>query len=97
MANAQNSNSFYIDSTGSLTTIKNQRVCSITFTAAAADDTIVLKDTDTSGALKIKVQAATAKQTFQIPFDPPIVFPGGIYVSTITAGAIATIVTGAPN
>lgn len=93
MANAQNSNSFYIDSTGSLTTKANTRVSAIIFTPDSANDQLILKDTDNSGSIKISLRGATGKQSFQIDFFTPIVFPGGMYVSTLTSNATATIIT----
>lgn len=93
MANEQNSNSFYVDSTGSLTTVPNTRVANIIFTANAGNDAITLTD-GSGGAVKLTIKAATAKETKQLIFwDSPIVFPNGIYVSALSTSATATIVT----
>ncbi len=93
MANVQNGNSFYVDSTGALTTSKNVRVSQIVFTPAAANDQMILKNEGTSGALKIKIRGSTANETTSIQFTTPLIFPGGIYVDTVTSGALATIIT----
>lgn len=93
MANVQSSGSYYVDSTGSLTTTKNIRVSQIIFTAAAGNDQMILRTDGVAGPLKIKVRAATANDTMTIPFNPPLIFPAGIYVDTITSGALATIIT----
>lgn len=93
MANAQNGNSFYVDSTGSLTEITNRKVSLIIFTANASNDVLILKDGDTSGPIKMKIQNATAKESKWIRIVPAILFPNGIFVDTITASATATIVT----
>jgi hypothetical protein len=93
MANVQNSNSFYVDSTGLLSDKPNIRVSGIIFTPNAANDAITLID-GTGGSTKLKIQGATAKNTVLIDFHmAPIVFPNGIFVSAITASAVATIIT----
>lgn len=94
MANVQNGNSAYVDSTGQLTEGRTL-LSAIVFTPAAADDQLILKDDDTNGSLKIAIQAATAKQTVIIDLsNTPLLFPNGVYVSTITSGAIATLISG---
>lgn len=92
MANVQNSNSFYIDSTGALTTQPNTRVSAILFTANAANDVLTLTD-GSGGAIKLKLQHATAKDSRLYALYKPIVFPNGVYVSVLTASATATIIT----
>lgn len=92
MANVQNSNSFYVDSTGSLTTAPNIRVSTVLFTANAANDAMTLTD-GSGGAVKMTIKASTAKDTKWFQFKSPIIFPNGVFVSAITANATATIVT----
>lgn len=92
MANVENNNTFYVDSTGSLTSDKNVKVSAIIYTASAANSTITFKDADTSGALKMTLKAL-ANETIYIDFqDKAIVFPNGIYISAITASSAATLV-----
>lgn len=92
MANVQNSNSFYVDSTGSLTDISNQRVSTILFTASSPNDAMTLTD-GSGGATKVVISASIANDTKWFQFRAPIVFPNGIYVSAIDSGATATIIT----
>lgn len=97
MANVQNSNSFYADSTGLLTNSPNQRVSAILFTANASNDAITLTD-GSGGATKLTVKAAVAKETKLIDLHlAPIIFPNGIYVSAISSSATATIITTGTN
>lgn len=92
MANVRNGNTIYVDSTGSLLTDKNVRVYGIFYTSNAAEDAIILKDADNSGDLKLKIQVATAKQTIFYDFhNTNVFFPNGIYVSSLSASSIATI------
>lgn len=98
MANEQNGNTFYIVATGALTTNKGTRVSHVVFTPDAAFDQLVLKDTDNSGAIKLNIKGAVAKQTIDLQLLSPIVFPGGVYVATLTSNATATLVTtGGPS
>jgi hypothetical protein len=92
VANVQNSNSVYVDTTGSLTTIPT-KVHYIIFTPDAANDQLILKNEDNSGSIKISLRGATAKTSMIFDFSAcPIHFPQGVYVSTITSGATATLV-----
>lgn len=96
MANVRNGNTIYLDSTGAATTANeiNVKVAYIIFTPDAANDVLELKDDDTSGDLKFYIRGATAKDSMMFDFSySPLLFPNGIYVSTITAGAKATIIT----
>ncbi len=97
MANMQNTNTFFVDTAGSLTTIANTRVSHILFTPDAAFDAIELRDTDASGAIKFRARGAVAKQTLEFQFITPIVFPKGIYVNVLTANATAILVTSGPG
>lgn len=93
MANVQNNNTIYVDSTGQLTTRKNTVLKYIILTSAAAGDNLVLKDSDNSGDLKIDVKVDAADKTQVIDLDGSnIVFPNGIYASTVTAGLKATLI-----
>jgi hypothetical protein len=93
MANVRNSNSIYVDATGSITTDPIKVTC-IIFTPDSANDQLILKNFDNSGDIKISLRSATAKTTLIFDFSSaPIHFPKGVYVSTVTSNATATIVT----
>jgi hypothetical protein len=94
VANVENGNSVYIDSTGQVTdTGKPALVSYIVFTTTAANDELILKDDDTNGSLKIAIKHATADDTVMYDFSSkPIFFPNGIYCSTISTGATATLI-----
>ena len=92
MANAQTTGKISLDSTGAVTT-SQVKVSHIIFTPNAANDTLVLRETPGGGDV-LTLQSATAKTTMHFDFSAsPIVFFGGIYVQTITAGAKATLIT----
>jgi hypothetical protein len=96
MANVRNSNTIHVDATGAITgsTEINVKVAYILFTPSAAEDNLVLKDDDNSGDIKFDIRAATAKDTMLFDFSyAPVLFPNGIYVSTLSAGAKATLIT----
>lgn len=94
MAIARNGNSVYVDTTGAATgTETDIRLAGIVFTSDAAADELVLKNGDTSGALKISVKAALADETVHVDLSStPITFPDGIFVATCTSGAKATLI-----
>ncbi len=93
MANARNSNTCYLDATGSVTTEPTKISC-IVFTPDSANDQLILKSFDNSGEVKISLRSATAKTTMIFDFtSAPVHFPKGIYVGTITSGATATLIT----
>ncbi len=97
MANAPNSNSCYVDTTGALSTIPT-KVSAILFTPDSANDQLILKNADGSGVIKISLRSAVAKTTMHFDFSlVPVHFPQGVYVSTITSGATATIITTSGN
>lgn len=92
MANAVIGNKIYVDSTGALTTART-KVAYVIFTSNVAGDSITLKETS-GGNEVLTVKAANADET--IPIDVsnvPMVFQNGIYVSALSAGAVATLIT----
>lgn len=92
MANSTTGNKIYIDSTGEITDART-KVAYIMFTPSASNDALILKETS-SGSAVLKIQAATAKTTLQYDFSrKPLVFNNGIYVDTLTSGAVVTLVT----
>lgn len=94
MANIRCGNSCYCDSTGALTgSEKNVKISYISYTGKLAGDTLTLKDSSTSGALKITLKAAVADETVFFDFSfRPLLFPNGIYVAAISANSTACIV-----
>ena len=92
MANARLGNKIYVDATGAVST-QRTKVAYIVFTPDAANDQMILRET-ASGTDCIKVRSSTAKETHILDFsNAPLVFNNGIYVQTLTAGAVATLVT----
>ncbi len=93
MANVEIANTWYVDATGQLTTNKNTLVAGIVLTSNGAGDVIILKESSSSGT-KVKVAAQAANQTVHLDLsDAPMVFANGIYVDTLTASAVATLIT----
>lgn len=86
MANTRNTNTYWVDTTGSLTVEKNTAVMAIILTASGGAGVLRLGD-DVSGASyppKIEVQVASGS-TIHVPLaDNPISFPNGIRVITAT-------------
>jgi hypothetical protein len=93
MANVRNSNSIYVDATGSLNT-DPIKVAYIIFTPDSANDQLILKSFDNSGNIKFNIRGATAKESMFFDFSAtPLHFPQGIYVSTLSSNATAVIIT----
>lgn len=92
MANATTANKIWIDSTGLITTAK-KKVAYILFTPDAAEDQLILRETQ-NGANCISIRGATAKDTMIFDFSAkPIVFGTGMWVSTLSSNATATVIT----
>lgn len=103
MANIKNGNTFYVDAASvggtasSFINIKNIKVSGIILSSGAAGDSVTLNDLDTSGPsagdLKVTVKVDDLDGTEYVDLsDQPIVFPNGIWVSAIDAGAEATLI-----
>jgi hypothetical protein len=93
VANARSGNVFYVDATGELTTDSSIKVIGILFTTNAANDQLVLRESS-GGSNKINIKHVTANDTKFIDLSStPILFSRGIYVSTLTASATATLIT----
>jgi hypothetical protein len=92
VANAQTTGKIYIDSTG-LVTDQSTKIAYILFTTDAANDQMILKETS-SGSTCVNIRGALAKHTYIFDFaDIPMIFGNGVYVSTLSANATATLVT----
>lgn len=104
MANVRNGNTFYVDSTssgGTATSFINEKqikVSYIFFTTDNANDAFTINDLNpstgnTAGDLKITGKEATADDSVWYDFSTsPMVFPNGIWISTLTAGSRLTLV-----
>lgn len=89
MPNARAGNISYVDTTGTLVSTRPVRVHSVTITTSNATNSLVLRDLVTTGALiNLKLEVANRSEIFT--FDPPLLFPGGLEASTVTA-LVATI------
>lgn len=104
MANVRNGNTFYVDTASlgataaSFVAEKNILVSQIIFTASAAGDSVVISDLDpttsvSAGDLKTEVKSTLADDTLHIDLaDANMLFPNGIWISSIDAGANLTLV-----
>lgn len=94
MANTLNGNTLYLDTTSSNGLIrKNVKVSYIIFRAALVSDELILKDGSSSGTVKVPLRADTSNQTLFVDLsNSPIVFPNGVYVDTLSANSVATLV-----
>lgn len=91
MANARNSNTWHIDSTGDLTPLVPVTVYYVVLAASSANAHLVLSDAGAS-TKKLDVRVATSHESKVFDFSAnPIHFPNGIEVTTITNG-VATLV-----
>ncbi len=101
MANAQNSNTFYVDTSSGAGTatsyLTGRQTCTgIMGFGNAATDTVKIYDKDSAsvavGALKLSLIWATAKDAIYYDFSmAPIVFPNGVWV-TITGSPQVTLI-----
>lgn len=93
MANVRNSNTIYIDATGTIAATANAKVTQVIFTSSASGDTMTLRD-GSSGSNKITVRNNLATDTKQLDFSQgPIVFPNGIHIQVLSASCTAMLVT----
>lgn len=93
MANAYQSGSIYVDTTGSLTT-KPVKVAYILYTPDTANDALVLRDGGASDPIKTTIKGATAKHTIVVDLSTrPMVFVNGIYATVATSGTATLIIT----
>lgn len=87
MANARSGNQWFVDAGSAALTTTLTKLKQLILTPNAANDAIVLLD-GSGGTEKLTFKTAT-NETTELKFDPPIVFPKGIYVSSITTNAKA--------
>ena len=93
MANAFNSNTFYVDTTGTFTAADAHIITHVVLTATSASARIVLQDaTTSSNKLDLRVVVSGDSKVFDFA-DAPIRFEGGVKVSTLTNG-VATLIGG---
>lgn len=90
MANVRSGNTFYVDSTGTLTSI-GTKVSYILLSSTGANATVTLQDENTSAnVMTLKIDAAHGSQLFDFS-RIPLFFPGGVKISAIS-NAVATVV-----
>ena len=94
MANAFQSGSIFVDTTGSLTT-KSVKVAYILYTPDTANDIIIFYDGDANtDPVKLKLRHLSAKDTEVFDFSArPLVFQDGIYVTVPSNGTATLILT----
>lgn len=95
MANTRIGNSYYVDTTGTLTDTNQKQVLvtQILLTATAASAILVIVDPTLEAVSykKMDLRVATSGDTKSFEFDTPVLFPNGIKVLTLT-NAVACIV-----
>ena len=103
MANVRNGNTFFVDTASNAGTLasfieeKGIKVAFLSFTSNSIGDTLDLADlsptSTAAGSDKIVVRDddATDTQTLNM-IGTPMVFPNGLWIKSISAGAKATIV-----
>jgi len=90
MANVRNTNTYYIDTTGSLV-IANIKVLGVVVTATSANAILNLQDNTTSDN-KLNLRVATSGESKFFDFaDSPVLFSTGIKPSTVT-NCVATVI-----
>ena len=90
MANIRNANTFFVDSTGTLTGA-NFRVEGIIYTSTDATNSVIIKDIST-GAVKFTISAPSAGETVQLRLgDSPVTFPNGVDIDTLTNATLTII------
>lgn len=93
MANSKTGPNIYVDTASEQVTADRTKVSYVLFTPSAANDMIVLSNSSL-GPNILTIQSAVAKETKVVDTSRrPLVFPNGIYVQTLSSGALATIVT----
>lgn len=93
MANEQSGNTWFVDSSGSLSVTGSLRVHQVVIspsTHGSGSPLAILQDMNQVKANKIVV-ATPNTQTTSIPFPKPLEFLGGIYVSTISAAYVTVV------
>lgn len=95
MANSRISNTIYIDTANDLLLDSvGSKVAGILFTSNGAGDEMVLKETS-GGDPKVHLKIAAADQSQFFDFSTKnMVFSQGIYVATLSSGAVATLILG---
>ncbi len=92
MANVTVANKIFIDSTG-LASASRTKIAHILFTPNAINDELAISETET-GAVCFYVRGSVAKQTTHIRMEVvPAVFGNGIWITTLTSGAKAVLIT----
>lgn len=99
MANTPRTNTIYIDTNAEQVYNGRCKVAYIIHTASGANDQIVLRDGDgNTDPLKLSIKNPTANATMTIDLSSsPIIFQDGIYVSTLSAGSVCTLILTSGN
>ncbi len=97
MANAQSANTIFIDSASDQVSDKrNIKIAYILLTTSGAGDSIELRES-ASGPTKLLLKHATANDTavYRLHGENAL-FSEGIYVYSISSGAVATLIVKGP-
>lgn len=92
MANVNNGNTLFIDSTGNVSDTRGLTAKHVIVTATAASASLILRDQDTGNSSKLRVDIASAGSVVHLPLEEHgIYFPNGVNVGTAT-NCVATLV-----
>lgn len=93
MANTNQGNTHYVDSTGTLSTRKNVKLLRLIVTSTSTAASLILQDYDASTPVNmLQVDIAADNTTEHLDFSAaPIIFPNGITAGTVT-NCVATLV-----
>lgn len=92
MANVDNGNTIYLDSTGAISNTRGLVIKHVIITPTAASASLILRDQATGTPTKLRIDIAAAGNPLHIPLgDAGMLFPTGIDVGTIT-NCVVTLV-----
>lgn len=92
MANAIRGNKIYIDSTGAVST-QRVKVAYVLFCPNNNGDEVALRETSSDVNI-FHLHGETAKKPVFLDFSAnPMVFNNGLYVQTLSSGAVCVIIT----
>jgi len=92
MANIRNGNTYYIDSTGAVTTGPNDKVTAVVLAGTSGNATLSLADNNAGASYPAKLTIVTPNNSTIHIKDIAILFPSGVYVSAISGGVATLIV-----
>lgn len=95
MANTFFSGTVFVDTVGAVSSLTGLKVAYVLFTPNANNDSVTIRDGDSSGdPIKFQFLASADHQTMLFDFSRnPILFKDGIYCSALSSGAVIMLYT----